>query len=142
MKRKRKQETIPVTHNISKERIADVLCSAFEGGSNYWYRIEKEVTPEEGKRFKTFPDLGDGTSYLDLPLSEGGALIVSDFNGVNEGETPKKRTLNLSSIQRGLKVMAEKYPRHFGHFLDEERADSITGDVFLQCCLFGEIVYG
>jgi len=37
--------------------------------------------------------------------------------------------------------MAEKYPRHFHNFL-EENDDAETGDVFIQCCLFGEIVYG
>jgi len=38
-------------------------------------------------------------------------------------------------------VMAKKEPRHFADFLKEDY-DETTGDVFLQCCLFGEVIYG
>jgi hypothetical protein len=31
---------------ISENRIADLLCSAFEGGSNYWYVIEGFIAPK------------------------------------------------------------------------------------------------
>jgi len=37
--------------------------------------------------------------------------------------------------------MAEKYPRHFANFA-QEAEDAETGDVFIQCCVLGEIVYG
>jgi hypothetical protein len=46
----------------------------------------------------------------------------------------------MAAIKSGLKVMAEKYPHHWQDFVSEND-DAITGDVFLQCCLFGEIVY-
>jgi hypothetical protein len=32
-------------------------------------------------------------------------------------------------------------PRHFADVLNEND-DAGTGDVFLQCCLFGEIIFG
>ena len=44
-------------------------------------------------------------------------------------------------IEKGLKVFAEKSPYQFGEWL-LDNDDSITGDVFLQCCLFGEVKYG
>jgi hypothetical protein len=44
-------------------------------------------------------------------------------------------------MAKGLQVMAEKYPVHFNNF-DSDNFDAETGDVFLQCSLFGEIVYG
>jgi hypothetical protein len=53
-------------------------------------------------------------------------------------EAPKR--LDMAAIKNGLKVMAEKYPHHWQDFVSEND-DAITGDVFLQCCLFGEIVY-
>jgi hypothetical protein len=40
-----------------------------------------------------------------------------------------------------LALMAEKEPRHFGDFMGEND-DATTSDVFLQLCLFGEVVYG
>jgi hypothetical protein len=45
------------------------------------------------------------------------------------------------NIESGLQVMADKYPKHFADFMSEED-DCVTADVFLQCCLFGDIIYG
>ena len=49
--------------------------------------------------------------------------------------------LNDSNLQQGLAIMAEHYPHHFNNFI-EENEDAITGDVFLQCVVFGEVIYG
>jgi hypothetical protein len=37
--------------------------------------------------------------------------------------------------------MAREAPQHFADFLNEND-DADTGDVFVQCCLLGEIRYG
>lgn len=37
--------------------------------------------------------------------------------------------------------MPVKYPRHWADVL-AENDDATTGDVFLQCCLFGECIFG
>jgi hypothetical protein len=42
---------------------------------------------------------------------------------------------------KAMNVMAMNYPRHFADFLNEA-ADAITADAFLQCCLFGALIYG
>jgi hypothetical protein len=34
-----------------------------------------------------------------------------------------------------------QYRSHFGDMIGET-GDATTGDVFLQCCLLGEVVYG
>ena len=41
-----------------------------------------------------------------------------------------------------MKVMHEKYTRHYADMVSECNADATTGDVLVQCALFGEIVYG
>jgi len=66
-------------------------------------------------------------------------LIISDIEG-DLNEPPWKR-LDLDAIKKGLQIIAEKYPRHMGDFLNEND-DADTGDVFLQCCLFGDAIYG
>jgi hypothetical protein len=125
--------------DFSLERVSDLLCSAFEGGSNYWYMIEKFIKPPVVKGYTGLPDV---YRHLDYPLSPGGALIVSDAVGSGcDGTSAKRARLNLKSIRRGLSVMAEKYPQHFAAWR-EENDDAETGDVFLQCCLFNEVVYG
>lgn len=128
--------SVNVKHEISLQRISDLLCSAFEGGSNYWYQIDKFIKPET-MSFRT--DKDQIFRHLDYPLNEGGALIISDIEG-DLNEPPWKR-LDLNAIKKGLRTMAKKHPRHMGDFLNEND-DADTGDVFLQCCLFGEVIYG
>ena len=125
---------VSVKHDISLDRISNLLCSAFEGGSNYWYVINEFVKP---KAFTFRTDEDEVYRHLDYPLNEGGALIVGDM----EDEDSEDKRLDLEAIQKGLKIMAEKYPRHMSDFINDND-DAITGDVFLQCCLFGDVIYG
>jgi hypothetical protein len=129
---------------VSLERIGDLLCSAFEGGSNYWYRIEKFVPPPGGVSYSWGQGLGGGKIFrhISYPLSEGGGLFVTDIPDGDEGELPRKgKLLDLNALRSGLAVMANGYPRHYADVLTEND-DATTGDVFLQCCLFGRVVYG
>jgi hypothetical protein len=130
--------TIKIETQIPFDRITDLLCSAFEGGSNYWYNIEYYQKPKNfnNSKDKTGKDI---FKHLDYPINEGGYLAISDNND-GQGET-EREILNLESIERGLKVMAKKYPSHMKDFLDEQD-DAGTGDVFLQCCLFGKVIFG
>jgi hypothetical protein len=121
---------------IPIERVADMLCCAFEGGSNYWYHIKVKKAPEQFT-FRYMPDLMEKpTSYTDFPTNEGGYLIVGD-----DEESMPDGMLDLGTIRTGLEVMADKYARHFQDLLNEND-DADTGDVFLQCCLYGEVIFG
>jgi hypothetical protein len=122
---------------ISKQRVGDLLCSAFEGGSNYWYLIEEFIAPPKVEQI-AIP--GETFRHIDYPLSEGGALMVSDRKAANEDEVKITR-IDWPRLLEGLKIMAEKHPRHFGNWLSEND-DAETGDVFLQCCVLGDTVYG
>lgn len=111
-----------ISHNIPTERISDLLCSAFEGGSNYWIR--------SGRR-KGFE------GYLqDVAFHSDGAVFIKTTE-----DGPKEFRLDRVAIMKGLALMAEKHPRHFGDFL-AEHDDADTGDVFIQLALFGEVLYG
>jgi hypothetical protein len=125
---------VATTANVTRKSVAYLLCSAFEGGSNYWYQIHDYVEPQS----LTFRfDKGEVYEAYDYPLNDGGAVLVGD----SEEPDDEPKRLDLAAIERGLQVMAEKYPRHWQDFANEND-DACTGDVFLQCCLFGEIVYG
>jgi len=121
---------------ITDYRAADLLCGAFEGGSNYWYLIDSYVKPEvEAKPW------GDEytPSYIFLPFSEGGAIVIVDM----EDEDGEKFTLDRAAIERGKELLATD-PNYSHHYADvlQENDDADTSDVFLQLCLFGEVVYG
>lgn len=135
-----------VIQEIDLEKIRGLLCCAFEGGSNYWYDIKKCNYPT-GLKGKDYAEGGKGQGAKEywhwaqlVPTQEGGSLIITSKED-DEINGAKEWTLDRAAIERGLAVMAEKYPRHYGDFLAENE-DATTGDVFLQCCVFGELVYG
>ena len=131
-----------VTYDITRRRIADLLSCAIEGGSNYWYVIDKFIKPEKVLKLDESGDEeeeGEIFRYMHYPLSPGGSIVIADMD---EPEDEREGfTLNLVTIESGLRTMAKEYPRHFADFIGEND-DAETGDVFLQCCLFGELVYG
>ncbi len=132
-----KHMTIDITIKVDLQKISDVLCSAFEGGSNYWYMLEKKIAPKKW----TFGEITESGNHWawDYALNKGGALIISDEVALDEGEEKREERLDLDSIKNGLLVMARDYPGHFANLMDDYDAE--TGDVFLQCCLFGDIIY-
>jgi hypothetical protein len=125
---------VKTTASVSRMNVAYLLCSAFEGGSNYWCSITKFVEP---KSFEFRFDEGRIYRHYDFPLNDGGAVYIGDCEDLEQN--PKR--LDLQSIEKGLQVMAEKYPHHWQDLMNDND-DATTGDVFLQCCLFGEIVFG
>lgn len=134
---------VTITRNFTDLELAGLLCCAFEGGTGYWCRINDFICPEGTKKSDFYE--GGTLSAIEgeyfhwcetVPLCDGGALILED----QENGKGDEYRLDRRMIQRGLEVMAEKYPQHFVDITSG--ADAITGDVFLQCALFGEIIYG
>lgn len=116
------KNTIAIRSHIKLEDIADLLDSASRG-IEYW----------AGQN-----DLGFD-SAVKKALSEKGTEI-QDWEG-GDDLNPKIYVLDIGKIKRGLTVMAKKEPSHFADFVGGDY-DQVTGDVFVQCCLFGEVLYG
>ncbi|SRR6266496_1782155 len=137
-KRRKTMRNFTVTQTLTTEQLSDVLCSALEGGSNYWYHIEEFVEPTLWE-FDSEPRREHGHLHWaqDYPLNPGGALLIRDSEDSDHGTM----RLDLEAIQKGLTILAKKYPRHLADILTEN-ADADTGDALLQCCLFGDVVYG
>ena len=117
--------TIPTT--VTYQRLSDLLCNAIEGGSNYWCTtIDRKggITKEQAPYRQ------------DVPFVDGGWL---DVDWCDRDDAPVKR-IDLEAVKKGLTVMAEKYPQHYSNFL-MENDDAETGDVFLQCIVFGDVIY-
>ena len=139
---------IVVTTTITKARVSDLLSTAFDGGATaYWCRIYGYVEPAV---VVSFSGAREVYPYVDYPLTDDGAALVyetSDDNDcrvtdgmIKRGEAKTIR-LDLACVTRGLALMAEKAPSHFGDFLAGQE-DASTGDVFLQLALLGEVKYG
>jgi len=107
--------------------ISSLLCSAFYGGSSYWCGMESYTTNEHGEL--------DCDGLLDPDKKLRWTITVP------EEQPDRVYALDIVEIARGVQTMADKYPVHMAHAMTQ-RHDSDTGDVFLQCCLFGKILYG
>jgi hypothetical protein len=118
---------------IHDHRVADLLCGAFDGGSNYWYSIENYVIPESLAK----PWGSEYTpQYVSIPMSKGGAVIIVD----NENPDSEKFTLDQAAIERGKKLIETDYKSDYIDIL-KENDDANTSDVFLQLCLFNKVIY-
>ena len=110
------------TATIPAGRIADMIVNAAEGGSNYWCEITGRETLD----------------YSNLVMEGNSTLTVTDHE-TEEGVIGF--ILDAAKCAKGVQIMAEKYPQHF-HNLVNENDDAETADVFLQCAIFGELIYG
>lgn len=121
--------------NITDYTLFSLFASALEGGSNYWYMIQKS----ERSTKKDYDGNIDYDGEAAYPF-KGGALYIDDSQA--DSPTMKKpKKITRASLQTGLGIMAREYPKHFADLI-EDNEDCITGDVFLQCCVLGEVIYG
>lgn len=156
--KKRTSVLLTVTVQVSHYDIYCLLVSAFESEIRYWCDLDRTKKIGDLSKLKKHPhnDSGyknwyltkpagfhddsnpDAPDYSILPLIPEYGLQIYEHKG--EATTRKPLLLNLKTIQRGLEVMAKKYPHHFNNL--SENQDGITADVFVQCCVFGDTVYG
>jgi len=113
--------------NITVQQVKDLLCNAIEGGSNYWCNsITRYGVDREQAEFRQ-----------DVPFVVGGYLMLDWC----DNDTGSAKRIDLEAIRNGLTVFAEKCPRQFKDLV-EDNTDAETGDCFLQCIVFGEVIYG
>ena len=113
---------------VEDDRIVDLLSVGLEQGIHYWAEYQygyQSGTPSPSirltpRRFTSITRTPEPNDPPDLPLTW---------------------KITAAAQARGLAVMAEKYPRHFGDFMRGDE-DADTGDVFVQCATIGEVIFG
>lgn len=120
-----KKITLSIRVHIDHERIKGLLDSASRG-SAYWCLNDLAYENETEKA-----------------LTKEGVEVKDMENGDNWNaeSTCKRYILDMQRIKRGLTSMAKKDLQHFTDFINQDY-DQTTGDVFLQHCLFGKVIYG
>lgn len=136
----------PVPYTFTQRDIMGLLCSALEGGMTAQWTGEVRRKLAKGVRGRDFENGGkyqpydrDSWGNYAVPFAPGCALMVEHED--DEGKHGWLR-LDLDAIRRGLELFVNHadYKHHFADLV-RERTDEITGDVFLQFCLLGEIIY-
>lgn len=115
-------ETVLLNVPVSRQLLMDLLCTAVEGGSNYWAQFSKA---------ERTPDL----DYLSVHVREQEA----------SGCARVSRTVTADDLALGLERLATaKFATATQHLADalSEDGDATTADVVLQMTLFGDVVYG
>lgn len=110
--------TITIKKTITKQNIVDTFITACEGGSNYWCQ---SVTPKK-KTGDAYEAMLDGFELVD---AESGATYL----------------VGPDAIKNAFQKMAEKYPLRLEDIINES-ADADDADVFLQLCVFEDVIYG
>jgi len=143
--------------NIPDQDIEDVLITALEGGSNYWYYL-----PDVDMALMLFPNHKGKNDQPVLALSEkiirsvlqhGAHFGVWDIEET-EGMVPieELRTmgikpmgvLNKENIMRGLNLWLDwkNAGGEYVHMIFDPAMDAEDADLFFQLCVLGEVVYG
>ena len=128
------------SHFLTHEGLSNLLSTALFG--SYWADITiKRSEYHLAEEYKN-ECLEDKWAAI---LINGGTLVVYDEyemdSELNDGEEPTKHYLTLKDVRKGLRLMKKEYPHHYADLV-EENDDAITGDVWLQLAVFGEVIYG
>lgn len=113
---------------VTNQMVTDQIVTAIEGGCNYWLL---NFIAKTGKERAT-----ERPWYSDPKVWEGDFLIECDVD-----DEDKVFTLSPDKIKSGLQWLAEHHLWRIEQIV-KENGDAETADVFMQACLFGEIVYG
>lgn len=114
---------------VDTQRLEDLLCTALEGGCDYWAKIKKGSFAE-GKSASDY-------EYWHLEaIFDGGTIVVQDWQ-----DASTKAEIGLPELMEGLQQLASEYPRHYCDWLREDD-DAETADIFLQLACFGEVMFG
>jgi hypothetical protein len=117
-----------------KERLlADIICTAVEGGIGYWATIDN-TTIAFGECYKR--DLCTSEAVWDI-IKNGGEVVLFD-NEEDQPEVGKTWTLTLEKFLKG--VSTNMTCRPFD--CDPEDCDAVMADCIIQYALFDEIIYG
>lgn len=132
----------------SKKRQLDLLTSALEGGSNYWYLLPdlsmisegdyEPKTPEVIDDCKTISDIHKATvNRIWEAVQAGKPVPVHDV----EDEKEKLGEISIENIRRGILHMIEHHPINIGNIISDNH-DANDADCFLQCVVMGEVIFG
>lgn len=119
---------LKIKREVKLRDITDLLVTAFEGGSNYWYWLHREDLPKIEEDL-SISEVVAKKIYSDPEYS----LPIYDI----ENPVDKLGELSQSSIVRALldnPIIALK-------ILDDGDYDANDADIILQCAVMGEILF-
>lgn len=132
-----------IQSDISDDKVLNTLISGVEGGISYWCRaVEGYAALAQCAMVPVSDPEHDARQAAAFSgwCQRGGKLVLFEHDA-HDREHGARYVLDATAIARGLAVICEQYPHHSDGILDGT-GDAITGDVLIQCAVFGRLVYG
>lgn len=135
--------TMQVIHEVDLDDqfFEDIICTMFEGGSNYWID-HITINHPCGKKPTGIPT----SMWAANALNENGTVIVFVSNFDDKCE---EITLVKNMLIEGLDKWAMNYQDHVSIVIEGQKCtidagdiDANDADIILQYALFNEIVFG
>ena len=137
-------EMFPVSFNMPQQRVWDLLCTGMEAGAYSSFRYHSHEVVVEAGTSQEAAEKSIRYGHIDPPF-HGGCIVVVDkyqeAEAIEDGEEVIFYKIDREALQRGLKVMGEKYPHLMAQFVNDNE-DAPMADAFLQCALLGDSLYG
>ena len=145
--------SINTVTEVTKRQVQNLLVDLFETCRPSWLHSVEHVNLPVGLALNDFRKGGKMQSeeYFHwtqiVPVTDGCSLTLLVDNpdykhySRNEEKLPefKEFVLDIEAIQKGLQIMADKYPRQWRNKSGIEECDI---DIFAQCVVYGEVIYG
>lgn len=125
---------ITQTTEVTAQHIADLMTTAFEGGSGYWCGVQSFTLKRPNIQAKDCPWYADTDTW-----SNPFTIVFYDVE-----DEAEMWTLDNDKLAEGIKAYAQKYPEDFTRDFAEDayEGDADDADTALQIILFGKVVYG
>lgn len=145
---------LKIEMNIPIESIEEILITAMEGGSNYWYIMDGEQhcrswLSEEIKSGRL--ERNDKIHYKWMDAMFQGCphkISIYDVEEANEegeelSELEPLGYLTMDSIAEGLELAQQDYSEEFSqHIPSYNDGDGDSADVLFQLMVMGDVAYG
>jgi hypothetical protein len=141
---------------LSKQKMSDLLVTAWEGGSTYWVELA-EYIPPKGMSYKELrraawdaaPDEnredwkdegrdGRWPLYLFLPYLPPSVKWKVKFTDNEVGEVAY---LTPENMRQAIATLQKTHP-HLVKGIKDDSYDAINADAWLQAAIFGEVTFG
>lgn len=112
--------------------LSDLLSAAFYQNENFVLEMEGEDYKETRKTFK------NTVSYEEVIAQ---ALLNGKKARIYNRQEFKEHWVTIEKLQNGFEILKKDYPETFLNII-KDRYDLTDADMFIQCALFGEVIYG
>lgn len=129
---------INIPREVTREVIENIIVTALEGGSNYWYYINDNGYDAVRNVIEMERSLPFPLALVEAVLDHGAVVEICDIEDTDE----VLGVVSAESIKNGLEKLADSDDSHA--LMDElsYNGDAETSDICFQFIVMGEIVFG